>query len=51
MDQVDGLVLSKGKLQTFQIVAVKEGDGKKGRSASNFKDAMRAATSNDLLLK
>jgi len=43
IDQVDGLVLTKGKLQTFQIVAVKEEEGKTLRSASNFKDALRAA--------
>jgi 4-amino-4-deoxy-L-arabinose transferase-like glycosyltransferase len=51
VDQVDGLVLTKGKLQTFQIVVVKEGDGTAGRSASNFKDALRAAASKEPFVK
>jgi 4-amino-4-deoxy-L-arabinose transferase-like glycosyltransferase len=51
MDQIDGLVLAKGKLQTFQIVAVREREGTKGRSASNFKDAMRAAAAKEPFVK
>ncbi len=51
IDQVDGLVLTKGKLQTFQIVAVKEEEGKTVRSASNFKEALRAAALKQPLVK
>jgi len=51
IDQIDGLVLTKGKLQTFQIVAVKERDAETKRSASNFKDAVRTAVSKQPLVK
>jgi hypothetical protein len=43
IDQIEGLVLTKGKLQTYQIVEVREQDGKPPRPASNFKDAVRSA--------
>jgi 4-amino-4-deoxy-L-arabinose transferase-like glycosyltransferase len=51
IDQVDGLVMTKGKLQTFQIVVVKEGDDKSKRAASNFTDALRAAALKKPLIK
>jgi len=51
LDQVDGLILTKGKLQTFEIVAVSEPDAKIVRSASNFKDALRAAELKEPLVK
>ena len=51
INQVDGLVLTKGKLQTFQIVAVKEEVGKTVRSASDFKEALRAAAAKEPLVK
>jgi 4-amino-4-deoxy-L-arabinose transferase-like glycosyltransferase len=51
IDQIDGLVLNKGKFQTFQIVAVKEREGETVRSASDFKDAVRAAALKESLVK
>jgi 4-amino-4-deoxy-L-arabinose transferase-like glycosyltransferase len=51
VDQVDGLILTKGKLQSFEIVVVKEPDGGAQRSASNFKDALRAAELQQPLIK
>ena len=36
VDQVEGLVLTKGKLQTFQVVVVKEGDDTVGRISIRF---------------
>jgi 4-amino-4-deoxy-L-arabinose transferase-like glycosyltransferase len=43
VDQVDGLILTKGKLQTFEIVAVSQNDRTERRAAWDFKEALRAA--------
>jgi 4-amino-4-deoxy-L-arabinose transferase-like glycosyltransferase len=51
IDRVDGFILNKGKLQTFEIVVVKEIDGEPRRTASDFKEAMRAAASKQPLVK
>jgi 4-amino-4-deoxy-L-arabinose transferase-like glycosyltransferase len=51
LDQIDGLILTKGKIQTFQIVLVSEGKDTSRRSASNFKDALRAAELKKPLIK
>ncbi len=51
LDQVNGLILTKGKLQTFQIVLVSAGNDSSRRSASDFKDALRTAELKEPLIK
>jgi 4-amino-4-deoxy-L-arabinose transferase-like glycosyltransferase len=51
LERIDGLVLTKGKLETFEIVMVSAGNDASRRSASNFKDALRAAELKQPLIK